>query len=340
MLNCVYRGLKKGLYFAIILLILSFIFLHSSYLAYGESDKTCLFITPAMYIAEKVGEFFNVSINIKCVKNLYSFQFCVTFNNSILDVVNVVPGQFFPQPVSRFTFIKEFGHVRVDMSLVNAEVQISGDGTLAWISFKVIQGSESCLESPIDLTETLLLDSNLLPIMHDYVGAVYFWESVKYDPPLEGRLIDLYTQRGGQGLGKPGGVFALGETVFLIAHVTYNYIPVQYKLVSFEVLNPLNESIVLRTAVTDEDGFAIINFKIPSISESVGTWKAISVVSIAEKIVWDIISFEVYPKLPVGGRTFTVDSKGERQAVPYFILVMVLAASLTLTKRKVNKLKP
>lgn len=312
-----------------------------SAIAYVESVDAYLFIAPSMYIAEEVGEIFNMGVNISFVENLYSFEFGITFNSSLLSVVNVIPGQFFPQPPkSRFEFEKNdsLGFVRVNMSLVDSETPRSGNGTLVWIFFKVIQGSESCISSPINLKQTLLLNSELISITHDTNGAVFFWKSMQRDPPLEGRLLDLYTQKGGEGLGEPGGTFMLGEMLYLISRVTYNNEPVQQKLVSFEVLNVLNESVVIKSAITNEEGLAMISFRIPFTLSNVGIWKAISVVSIAGEVVWDTIDFQVYFRIPVGGHTFSVKKcLGEELLVVYFTIVIFLATVLSLVKRKKHK---
>ena len=113
------------------------------------------------------------------------------------------------------------------------------------------------------------------------------------DPPLGGRLLDLYTQKGGKGPNEPGGEFVAGEMVYLISRVTYNDYPVQQKLVAFEVRSPLNETVVILVAATDQDGFAQISFRIPNIPSSNRTWTGISVVDIAGETVWDTISFRV-----------------------------------------------
>lgn len=310
---------------------------------YGDYNNAYLFLTPSIYIAEQVGEVFNMSIKIASVESLHSFQFKVIFNGSLLNVLDVVPGEFFPQPPdSHFIFEKNesLGFIRVYMSLADTGASVSGGGTLVWIIFKVAQGAESCIHNQININEILLLNSELLPINYDCVGAVYFWRSMQSDPPVEGRLIDVYTQKGGQSLGKFGGTFMLGETVFLITRVTYNNLPVQHKLVSFEVLNPSNESVVLRAAVTDEDGFAMISFRIPSLSSSVGTWKAISVVSIAEEVVWDTVDFQVCFKFPVGGNSFSARNGDKELVVSYLTSVAFLVISFAMFKRKLHMLKP
>jgi len=149
--------------------------------------------------------------------------------------------------------------------------------------------------------------------------------------------LDLYTQKGGVGLSQIGGNFRAGEVVHLISKVTYNNAPVQNKLVAFEVLNPLGEVVFMSTAITDEDGLAIISFRIPVISSSNGTWTAISTVNLADKVVWDIVTFQVYFIIPVGGYT-VLNVKNEKETVAqYMISVTILITALTLVKRKTRR---
>jgi hypothetical protein len=142
-------------------------------------------------------------------------------------------------------------------------------------------------------------------------------------------MIDIRTQKGGEGQDQPDGSFLTGEIVNLTARVTYSGDPVQHKLVAFEVLDPLNESVLIVTAVSDEDGYASTSFRIPVLSESEGTWTAISVVSIVEKAVWDTVRFRVYLEMPVGG--YTVSIKGYRTESPIAFYVTILAVLATLS---------
>ena len=297
-------------------------------IACGECVDAYLFITPPMYIAREIGELFDVAINVSSVENLRSVGFTVTYNTSLLDVAQVVQGPFFPAPPkSSFKFEKNesAGFIKINMSLVDSETSRSGNGTLAWISFEVVQAPESCVSSPLDLKQTLLLNSALNSIAHDSVGAVYFWRSLQPDPPAEGRLLDVYTQKAGGGIDQPGGEFVTGEIVYLVCRVTYGNDPVQNKLVSFEVQTPFNESVVILTVITDQEGYAVIVFRIPQIPSSNGTWSAISVVRIAEEIVWDTISFQViYLEIPVGGYTLpTEEHATEKLSASYLALVAI-----------------
>jgi len=340
--NLKVRHLKTYLQVFFIISFLSLLAInHFNPIAYGESVHTCLFITPPMYIATGISELFDATVNISSVENLRSLEFTLAYNTSLLDVAQVVQASFFPSPPgSYFEFEKNesLGFVKVNMSLADSETPRSGNGTLAFISFEVVQGPEQCVSSPLGLQQTLLLNSESIQIAHDSVGAVYFWRSLQPDPPEEDRLLDLYTQKAGVGPNEPGGEFVTGEIVHLVSRVTYNSDPVQQKLVAFQVRNPINETVLTTTVVTDEDGLAETSFRIPWILSSNGTWTAVSVVEIAEEIVWDTISFQVYWKPPVGGHSFPIEEDTtEKPLIPYLALVAILTASFATVKRRTHK---
>jgi hypothetical protein len=304
----------------------------------APDSTVCLSITPTMYVAQRNGELFNVTINVAGVCNLRSYQFTLAYNNSLLRVAKVFPGSFFPPPPgSQFEFDDETsgGLSKVNCSLTNSVNSLSGGGSLASITFKVISGPDLCVSSPLELKQTLLLDSNLTPISHDFVDAVYFWKSIEPDQPSMGLLLDFYTQRGGVGPNQPGGYFKPGEEVDLISLVTYSGYPVQSKLVAFQLVNPANQTLITRTAVTDQNGLATLSFIVPNSLNSLGVWVAISNVEVAKETAWDILTFQVTPAIPVGG--FSISMKGSPTTIPltpYYVTVLTAILTLVAIKRK------
>jgi len=107
--------------------------------------------------------------------------------------------------------------------------------------------------------------------------------------------IDLYNQRGGQGRNQPSGDFAPGEVVELTALLTYNNETVEYKPVSFEVRDALGEAVIYRSAMTDENGLAKINFTLYTecLPNLFGTWTAVASTSVSEQNASDTLTFKV-----------------------------------------------
>lgn len=307
----------------------------------AQSFGTSVLISPSTYVAHQKGEVFKIEIDVNNVQNLTSYQLSLTYNNTLLSVAQVTPGLFFPSsPSSRFTFDNNTspGSIQINCSLSNPALSKTGSGTLAFITFTVIYAPNSTVESPLELGSTSLLDSKLSSIVHDSVDGLYFWKAMEPDPPIDGRLLDLYTQRGGIGAGQPGGIFSGGTEVDLTAQVTYNGVPVQQKLVAFQVQDPLNQTEVLRTAITDQNGLATISFKIPNLPSSYGTWTGIAVVDIAEVATWDTITFLVTSITPVGGFSISLSQNAGVNALPsYYMAVLTLVLAFVAIERKTRR---
>jgi hypothetical protein len=123
--------------------------------------------------------------------------------------------------------------------------------------------------------------------------------------------------------------------VELNANLTYNLGPVEGKLVSIEVLGPKNESVTGRVQKTNSGGFVTVNFTIPSISESAGTWTVIAIVDVAGKSVWDFLTFNVMPPIPVGGYSIPIENSTiTKPLVPYSTAIVILAVAFTIARRK------
>lgn len=341
-LHNVSRRLRKC---SLILLAISLLclLLVTSYnpVVHGESTGTYLSFTPPMYLATETGELFNITIDVSNVGSLRSASFVVAYNASLLDVEQVLQGQFFPLPPrSYFEFEKDetLGLVKISMSLAGSESPRSGDGTLACIRFRVATSPEFPVNSPIELQQTSLLDSTTNLIPHDMIGAVYFWKSIQPDMSIEGRTIDLYTQKGGVGQDVPDGQFTFGELVRLTSFVTYNNYPVSLKLVAIEVRNPLNEVVLVGVVVTDQNGYAELDFRIPFLSSSIGEWSVVATVDIAERVVWDTLRFQVSPTSLVGGYSVQIGIEAKAKPLtPYMTLLTILGSGFIIIKRKTSR---
>jgi hypothetical protein len=109
--------------------------------------------------------------------------------------------------------------------------------------------------------------------------------------------IDLYSQKGGVGPNQPSPEFSPGDNVILYALVTYSNVPIEGKLVGFEVRDAGGEIVLHRTVQTGDSGLAIVDFRLPVTCNDgqkvIGEWFAIAVVEIAETIINDTMSFRV-----------------------------------------------
>jgi hypothetical protein len=232
--------------------------------------------------------------------------------------VKVVQGSFFPLPprsaLERLEINETTGFVWVRMSISGSEPVINGTGTLATITFNVRSApthqEKACCE--LDLYDTLLYDDSMMAIAHDSLGGHYFYGSIQEDPPVDGRLLDLYTQRGGTGQGVSGGTFKMGEIVEIYALLIYNGWPVQRKLVAFAVLDPRNKTILVEVVSTDSEGVARAGFRISSLPENLGTWTIFSTAEVRDETVWDFLTFEVtYGVAPYGPKAVFTETLEE-----------------------------
>jgi hypothetical protein len=107
-----------------------------------------------------------------------------------------------------------------------------------------------------------------------------------------------YTPYNGTGPEQETDAFQPQDLVILYAKVTYNDDPVQNKLVAFEVRDPWQRKVFVRTAPTNASGIATIDFRIPwpcenPENETFGQWQAYADVDIAEKKVSDFMTWQV-----------------------------------------------
>jgi len=160
---------------------------------------------------------------------------------------------------------------------------------------------------------------------------------------LEGRKIDVFTQKGGQGLYTPDGSFGPLERVILYANVTYNGAPRPGVIVGFQVKSPSTLYDFAESNITREDGICCIDFVVPwpngDWSEVVGTWTAIASVNIQGVVVKDSVDFFVeYPVRVMSSEVGTrFDGKWFERTAVYQLDCMEVATSLrSLTPESIN----
>jgi hypothetical protein len=102
--------------------------------------------------------------------------------------------------------------------------------------------------------------------------------------------IDLYTQRGGLGIGESGGIFEQEELVQLLAYLTSGGSPVNLTEVVFTVTDP-NANETIRSGITEVSGKAKMNFTLPSDGSTVGNWTVTVVANVDNETVSDSMVF-------------------------------------------------
>jgi hypothetical protein len=115
-----------------------------------------------------------------------------------------------------------------------------------------------------------------------------------------GRVIDLFTEKGGRGANQSSDMFGSQELVILYALVTYNDDPIANKLVAFHASgppNPFENETVGGSASTDERGIAEFSFRIPWPVEMpeakvFGEWTVIATVDVADQRLVDTLTFK------------------------------------------------
>jgi len=123
-----------------------------------------------------------------------------------------------------------------------------------------------------------------IPYPEDFIGTWEVYARAEYnDTVILDTLIfkcevlgmlDVYTQKGGSGLGQESGPFVLNETVYL-------YVKTQDSLnqaipdqpVMLEVKSPDGNTFLAQTVQTNASGIATLVFTIPENSSSLGTWR-------------------------------------------------------------------
>jgi hypothetical protein len=116
-----------------------------------------------------------------------------------------------------------------------------------------------------------------------------------------GRFLDVFTQKGGQGLNQSSDMFEPQELMCLYALVTYNDNPVANKLVGFQADGPLNafENLTAGgSSSTNGSGIAEFSFRIPWPSTNpeekvFGEWNVVATVNVADMEIMDTLTFQV-----------------------------------------------
>jgi hypothetical protein len=119
-----------------------------------------------------VGSLLDVIVDISSVTDLYAFQFDIGFDPAVLSAIDVTEGPFLPSGGSTFFLPGTIDNIGGSISftadsLIGAIPGVSGDGTLATLSFQAL----ALGTSPVDLSNVILLDSSFADISYNTAGA-------------------------------------------------------------------------------------------------------------------------------------------------------------------------
>lgn len=311
-----------------------------SYETKAAIPVTLVALAPSVDIVANVGDTFTETATISTSDQVNSINFTISFNASLLNVVSVDQGPFFPQqsPPTSFTVVKNLtaGTIRISTELLDPQTQ-TGNGSLATVVFMASTNPQSVAPSIIGLEQVMIVNAAHQPIAYETTNAVWFWKQMEPPPPPPPpRVIDVYTQRGGTGPNAYGGEFAAGSLVILSAYATYNTFPVQRVTVAFQILDAQNQTVALLVGTTDANGVATVQFRIRLDQSVEGTWWVVASGDISSTIVWDTVTFRVVFPHAVGGYTITPPKQPDFTA-QYLTIVTTLAAAFTVTKRRLRK---
>ena len=196
--------------------------------------------------------------------------------------------------------------------------QPKGTGVIATITFKVIYQSfgDPDLSGPLQIVEQMaigldnLVDQNIVDVpMLPPVNGMYtittnlpgrnldlYGGAVNSGyGPLEGYYLQFPAPYGGQGPQAPMDLVEEQSWVWLHANVTYNYWPVQHKLVGFQVNHADGTLYTNLFAFSDENGVATVGFRMPwpcQNPESLfGVWHVIASVQVADVYLQDTMDY-------------------------------------------------
>jgi hypothetical protein len=111
-------------------------------------------------------------------------------------------------------------------------------------------------------------------------------------PTAPSVVMDVFTQKGGQGTNTSGGSFQPFENVFIYAHVTQGGKNLQNCPVALTLQKPDGTQIV-QTVITNDSGVAETDLSLlPSEGNIIGTWHVLANTTIDNKAVKDTVNFQ------------------------------------------------
>lgn len=130
--------------------------------------QTALSINPCISEAES-GQNFTIKINISDALDLYSWEFKLTWNATLLDAVDFKENSFLKNGGRTFFTFKindTAGYILADCTLLGNVSGVSGNGTLATVKFYVKTAGECTLHLQ-DVILVNSLEQQIIPKIND-----------------------------------------------------------------------------------------------------------------------------------------------------------------------------
>lgn len=157
------------------------------------STKPKLEVQPFMYVAKKLGDTFTINVTISDVVNLYSFEFELRYNTTLLDTIEVEIATFIKEPyrVPKKIIDDTQGIIVVRVESDYPAPPANGTGILARITLRVTHAviwPEGPIESVISFGFTQLVTNRGIIISHDSVQGLYRYQPLKGDLSKDGTV--------------------------------------------------------------------------------------------------------------------------------------------------------
>ncbi len=285
---------------------------------------------PELVIGQQFGQTFTIDVNINDLHfawKLVGVQFRLSFDETLVEVLSVDEGDFLPGYATYGTFPIIFieppnGVYPAWHVLFGDLILPDGGGSWDWMEpdlFPDCQGSSGTLATitlkPLQQSwvDTLVGDFSFMEVeLVDKTSA-----SIPTEPSVDGtvtilpidpvgRIIDVWMfdpALGGEGPGAPADLVLPQMGIMLTAKVTYNWQPISYKKVTFEIRGPFphgefeqgNLWAVLQDDTCD-NGHAYAFFRMPwtghDAEELIGTWGVMVSVTLADIVITDYMEFD------------------------------------------------
>lgn len=153
-----------------------------------------LSMNPLNPTAGRVGKTFDVNVTITDVTSLYAYEFKVGYNATLLQVLQVHNGTFFPLPPKSFVVRNAVnnteGTLWFAVSLLAPELAKSGSGVLATIRFNATYGTlhPETAGCALHIYDVKLSDPNANAIVPNIIDGHYTFVPLRGDINGDGKV--------------------------------------------------------------------------------------------------------------------------------------------------------